>query len=70
MTDAALRKARAESMVAIAPNLGEEPFDDPAARVYGETDLVGIFALDFDGYQRCRGDLIPGISVCRRRPAV
>jgi hypothetical protein len=27
----------------------EEPFDDPAARVDGEADLIGIFAHDFDG---------------------
>jgi hypothetical protein len=33
-------------------------------RVYGEADLVGIFAHDFDGDQRlcCHGDLFPGIS--------
>ena len=28
----------------------------------GLTDLIGIFAHDFDGDQRGRGDLLPGIS--------
>ena len=46
----------------ISPNPGKEPFDDPAPRVNGEADLVGIFAHDFDRDQRCRGDLFPGIS--------
>jgi hypothetical protein len=31
-------------------------------RLLGEADLVGIFAHDFDGDQRGRGDLLPGIS--------
>jgi hypothetical protein len=31
-------------------------------RLLGEADLVGIFAHDFDGDQRGRGDLLRGIS--------
>jgi hypothetical protein len=46
----------------IAPDPREEPLDDPAARVDGEADLIGVLAHDLDRDQRCRGDLFPGIS--------
>src|SRR6202040_1379356 len=46
----------------IAPDPREEPLDDPTPRVDGEADLIGVLAHDFDGDQRCRGDLFPGIS--------
>ena len=36
----------------IASNPGEEPLDDPATRVNGEADLIGILAHDFDRDQR------------------
>jgi hypothetical protein len=43
----------------IAPNPGEEPFDDPSARVCGEANFGRIFAHDFDGNQRGRGGPSP-----------
>ena len=46
----------------IAPDPREEPLDDPAPRVNGEADLIGVLAHDLDDDQRCRGDLFPGIS--------
>src|SRR5208282_4655393 len=52
----------------IASDPREEPFDDPAARVYGEADLVGIFAHDLDGDQHGRGDLLTGISAVGEDP--
>ena len=45
----------------IAPNPGEEPFDDPAARVHGEADLIRVLAHDLDRDQRGLGDLLAGI---------
>ena len=64
----------AESMVAfevlcqpsIAPNPGEEPFDDQRRGFTAKP--VGIFAHDFDGDQRGRGDLLAGISAVGEDP--
>jgi len=47
---------------------GEEPLNDPAAGVYSEADLVGIFAHDFDGNQRGLGDLLTGIPAVSDDP--
>ena len=52
----------------IAPDPGEETLDDPAARVNGETDLIGILAHDFDGNQRGRSDLFTRISAVSEDP--
>jgi hypothetical protein len=52
----------------IAPNPREEPFDNPAPRVNSEADLIGVLAHDLNRDQRCRGDLLPGISAVGEDP--
>ena len=52
----------------IAPNPSEEPFDDPAPRVYGEADLVGVLAHDLDRDQRGLGDLLAAIPAVSEDP--
>ena len=45
----------------IAPDPRKEPLDDPAPRVNGEADLIGVLAHDLDRDQRGLGDLLTGI---------
>ena len=40
----------------------------PAPRVNSEADLIGVLAHDLDRDQRCRGDLLPGISAVGEDP--
>ena len=53
---------------AIAPDPGEEAFDDPAPRVNSEADLIGILAHDLDRDQRSLGDLLTRISAVGEDP--
>jgi hypothetical protein len=46
----------------LRPIQAKNRLDDPTPRVDGEADLIGVLAHDFDGDQRCRGALFPGIS--------
>ena len=52
----------------IAPDPGEEPFDDPAPRVNSEADLIGVLAHDLDRNQRGFGDLLAGIPAVGEDP--
>ena len=48
------------------PDPREEPLDDPAPRVNGEADLIGVLAHYLDRDQRGLGDLLAGIcAVCK-----
>ena len=52
----------------IAPDPREELFDDPAARVYGEADLINVLAHDLDRDQRRLGDFLASIPAVSEEP--
>jgi hypothetical protein len=52
----------------IAPNPCEEPLDDPAPRVNGEADLIGVLAHDLDRDQGGLGDLLSGVPAVGEDP--
>ena len=50
----------------IAPDPSKEPLDDPAPRVNGEPDLIGVLARDLHCDQRGLSDLLTGIpTICK-----
>ena len=59
---------RSPLRVAISPDPREKPFDDPAPRVNGEADLIGVLAYDLHRDQRGFGDLLAGIPAVGEDP--
>ena len=52
----------------IAPDPGEEPFDNPTPWLNGEADLIGVLAHDLDGNQRGLSNLLTRVSAVGEDP--